>query len=60
MSLPTLLQLLIFLVVLVALAKPLGRYMTRVFEGRPCGLDAVLGPFERLIYRLAGVRRIRK
>ena len=60
MSMPTLLQLLIFVVVLVAPAKPLGRYMTRVFEGRPCGLDAVLGPLERLIYRLAGVRPSRE
>ncbi|HVU88974.1 MAG TPA: potassium-transporting ATPase subunit KdpA [Pirellulales bacterium] len=56
MSLFTIGQILLFLFVLVALAKPLGRFMTRVFEGRPCGLDVVLGPVERLIYRLAGVR----
>jgi K+-transporting ATPase ATPase A chain len=56
MSLPTILQLIVYLIVLVALAKPLGRFMTRVFEGRPCGLDVVLGPLERLIYRLSGVR----
>ena len=49
-------QLLFYLVVLVALAKPLGAYMARVYEGRPCGLDRVLGWLERLIYRLAGVR----
>ena len=46
----------IYLVVLVALAKPLGQFMAHVFDGRPCGLDAVLGPVERLLYRLAGVR----
>ncbi|HEY4310328.1 MAG TPA: potassium-transporting ATPase subunit KdpA [Pirellulales bacterium] len=56
MSISTILQILIFLVVLVALAKPLGAFMARVFDGRPCGLDRVLGPLERLIYRLAGVR----
>src|SRR5262245_21858613 len=49
-------QLGLYLVVLLALAKPLGAYMTRVYAGRPSGLDRVLGPLERLIYRLCGVR----
>ncbi|HTY81020.1 MAG TPA: potassium-transporting ATPase subunit KdpA, partial [Candidatus Bathyarchaeia archaeon] len=49
-------QLLFYLIVLLALAKPLGTYMARVYEGRPCGLDGVFGWLERLIYRLAGVR----
>ncbi len=51
-----LLQIGFYLIVLIALAKPLGAYMARVYEGRPFGLDRVLGPFERLIYRLTGVR----
>jgi len=50
-----LVQLVIFLGVIVALAKPLGIYMARVYEGRPSGLDRVLGPVERFIYRIAGV-----
>ena len=50
------LQLAIYVVVLIALAKPLGAYMARVYENRPIGLDRVLGPLERLIYRLSGVR----
>src|SRR5438132_3285895 len=50
------LQLVLYLVVLLALAKPLGAYMARVYEGRPCGLDGVLGWLERLVYRLSGVR----
>jgi K+-transporting ATPase ATPase A chain len=50
------LQLAIYLIVLLALAKPLGAFMARVYEGRPCGLDAALGWLERLIYRAAGVR----
>jgi K+-transporting ATPase ATPase A chain len=49
-------QLVFYVVVLLALAKPLGAYMARVYEGRPFGLDRVLGPVERLIYRLCGVR----
>jgi len=50
------LQLGFYVIVLLALAKPLGAYMARVYEGRGCGLDRVLGWLERLIYRLAGVR----
>ena len=49
-------QLVFYLVVLIALAKPLGAYMARVFENRPIGLDRVLGPVERLIYRCCGIR----
>ncbi len=51
-----LLQLGLFLVVLLALAGPLGAYMARVYENRPCGLDRLLGPVERLLYRATGVR----
>jgi potassium-transporting ATPase potassium-binding subunit len=49
------LQILIFIAVLVALMRPLGLYMARVFEGERTFLDPVLKPFERLIYRLCGV-----
>jgi hypothetical protein len=50
-----LLQILLYLVVLLALVKPLGWYMARVYEGKPIGLDRVLEPVERLIYRLCDV-----
>jgi len=51
------LQLVLYLVILLALVKPLGAYMARVYEGRPCGgLDRALGWLERLIYRLSGIR----
>jgi potassium-transporting ATPase potassium-binding subunit len=50
------LQLALYLVVLIALAKPLGAYMARVYQNQPFGLDRALGWLERLIYRLAGVR----
>jgi potassium-transporting ATPase potassium-binding subunit len=49
-------QLGLYLVVLLALAKPLGAYMARVYEHRPIGLDRVFGWLERFIYRLIGVR----
>jgi K+-transporting ATPase ATPase A chain len=51
-----LLQLVLYLVVLLALARPLGLYMARVYEGRVPGLGPVLGWLERLVYRLSGVR----
>jgi K+-transporting ATPase ATPase A chain len=56
MTANALIQLGLYLGVLVALVKPLGWYMARVFEGKPCGLDRVLGWLERGIYRVAGVR----
>jgi K+-transporting ATPase ATPase A chain len=49
------LQILLYLIALLALVKPLGWYMARVYERKPVGLDRVLGPLERLIYRLCGV-----
>lgn len=48
-------QIVLFLVVLVALARPLGRYMAHVYERKPCGLDWAFGGLERLIYRVCGI-----
>ena len=49
------LQILIYLLVLVALVKPLGGFMADVYEGKRTWLTPVVGPLERLTYRLAGV-----
>src|ERR1700740_3056857 len=49
------LQFLLYFAVLVVLMRPLGIYMTRVFEGQSTFLDPVLRPVERLLYRLFGV-----
>jgi K+-transporting ATPase ATPase A chain len=49
------LQLAFYLIVLTILAKPLGAYMARVYEGRPFVLDRALGWLERLIYKASGV-----
>ena len=49
-------QIILFFGVLLLLAKPLGVYMARVYEGKPSGLDRVLGPVERLFYRLCGIK----
>jgi K+-transporting ATPase ATPase A chain len=49
------LQLGLYVAVLLLLAKPLGSYMARVYEGEPVFLDRLVRPLERLIYRLLRV-----
>jgi len=49
------LQILAFFAVLLAVTKPLGVYMARVFAGEKTFLDPVLRPIERLLYRVTGV-----
>ncbi|HSE57720.1 MAG TPA: potassium-transporting ATPase subunit KdpA, partial [Nitrospiraceae bacterium] len=48
----------LYFVVLLALVKPLGWYMARVYECKPCGLDRVLGPVERGLYRFCGIHPV--
>ena len=48
------LQLALYVVVLIALAKPLGAYMANVYEGRSV-VTRIGAPLENLIYRLCGV-----
>lgn len=51
------LQLGLFLVVLIALAWPLGAYMTRVMQGENVGPVRFFAPLERAFYRLAGIKQ---
>ncbi|GJE37965.1 potassium-transporting ATPase subunit KdpA [Methylobacterium persicinum] len=48
-------QIALFCVVVLALVKPLGFYMTRVFTGERTFLSPVLAPIERGLYRAAGL-----
>jgi K+-transporting ATPase ATPase A chain len=48
------LQILLFSGIVLALVKPLGAYMTRVFAGERTLLSPVLVPVERSLYALAG------
>src|ERR1017187_10153980 len=50
-----LLQIFLFFLVLLALTKPLGAYMARLFEGERTFLHPVMRPLERLVYRIGGV-----
>src|SRR5271166_846245 len=49
-------QILVFFAILLALTKPLGSFMYRVFEGQRTFLHPIFRPLERLIYRLSGIR----
>jgi potassium-transporting ATPase potassium-binding subunit len=55
MTLNGYLQLVFYLVVLLALAKPLGAYMADIYEGRPALLNRWGVPLERLLYRACGI-----
>src|SRR5258708_5637747 len=49
------LQIAIFFTLIIICAKPLGTFIANVMEGRRTFLSPLLGPVERLIYRLCGV-----
>jgi len=49
------LQYVLFIVIVTALVKPLGGYMTRVFSHNRTALDRLCLPVERLIYRAASM-----
>jgi K+-transporting ATPase ATPase A chain len=46
----------IYFVLILALTKPVGMFMYRVFEGQRTFLHPIFRPLERLIYWLGGVR----
>jgi len=50
------LQIALFCPLVLALVRPLGGYMTRVFAGERVWLSPILSPVERGFYALAGVR----
>lgn len=49
-------QIALFCVVVAGLTRPLGGYLMRVFGGEHTLLSPLLGPVERLLYRLSGVK----
>jgi K+-transporting ATPase ATPase A chain len=54
------LQILFFAVLILAVTKPLGVFMTHVFNRERTFLDSILRPIERLIYRLTRVNAERE
>jgi K+-transporting ATPase ATPase A chain len=53
-------QMAAFFLVVLAVTKPLGIFMARVFSSEKTILDPVLRPVERLLYRLTGVDESRE
>jgi K+-transporting ATPase ATPase A chain len=50
------LQIAVFTVIVVALVRPFGGYMTRVFSGEKVWLSPILRPVESVFYAIAGVK----
>jgi len=48
-------QILLYLAIILAVTKPLGAFMARVFEREKTFLDFLFRPLERLLYRMTGV-----
>ncbi|MBT0665940.1 potassium-transporting ATPase subunit KdpA [Geobacter pelophilus] len=50
-------QIILFSMVLLALIKPLGSYMAKVYQGERTLLTSVLAPCENFLYRISGVNK---
>ena len=55
MTLTGWLQIAVMFLIVLALTKPLGAYMVRIFNGERTLLTPILAPVERGIYRISGV-----
>ncbi len=49
------LQIVVFFLIILALTKPIGGFMAKVFDGQRTFLHPVLGWFEKLIYKVCGI-----
>ncbi|MBV9134045.1 MAG: potassium-transporting ATPase subunit KdpA [Chloroflexi bacterium] len=56
MSIPGLLQIGLFVVILILITKPVGLHLWHVFSGERTFLTPILGPLESAIYRVTGVQ----
>ena len=54
------LQILLYLAVIFLITKPIGIFLTRVFNREKTFLDPLLRPLEKLVYRLTGVNEERE
>ena len=53
-------QIALFVLVIIVVTRPLGGYMTKVFNGERTPLSPVLRPVERLLYWVSGVDEARE
>jgi potassium-transporting ATPase potassium-binding subunit len=49
------LQILVYLLIILALAKPVGAFMAALFDGKRTFLHPIFRPVERLFYKLVGI-----
>ena len=49
-------QIIVYFLLLLAVTKPVGLFMAKLFQGERTFLHPVLRPLEKMIYRLCGVR----
>jgi len=56
MTVNGILQIAFYFLVLLAITKPIGLFMARLFSGERTFLHPILRPIEKLVYRLAGVK----
>ena len=49
-------QIIIYFLILLAITKPIGLFMARVFEGKSTFLSPILRPIEKAIYKVSGIR----
>ena len=56
MTLAGWLEIAMFVAATALLTRPLGGYLARVYGGQRTLLQPVIGPIERMLYRLAGVK----
>ncbi|MGP7817306.1 potassium-transporting ATPase subunit KdpA [Niallia sp. 01092] len=52
------LTIVILLAVVFLLAKPFGLYLAKVFDYNETGLDKVFGPFEKLLFKIGGIKNV--
>ena len=45
-------QIALYLFIILLCVKPLGWYMAQIYAGKPCGINRLLRPIEKLIYRV--------
>jgi len=55
MTSAAILQVTLYLLAVLILAVPLGWYMAKVYEQKPCGMDWICLPITRFIYRISGI-----
>ena len=56
MTIAGIMQIVVFFALVIALTKPAGLFMFRVFEGQRTFLHPILRPIERFVYWLGGVK----